>query len=129
MRVNHQHTGFFHSASIALCLVLLLLSPCKLRNFIQDQIGVETTEATNKSKATLSPASCVAFEEVTATTLKNDSAFQKLAVLPTSVSAGFYSTEIKTEASPLLTSQILRNVPVPLYILYQNFKDHPSYFA
>ena len=129
MRVNHQQIGFFRNASMALCLALLLLSPCKLRNLIQDQIGVETTEATNKSKATLSPASCVAFEEVTATTLKNDSAFQKLAVLPTSVTAVFYSTEINTEVGPLLTSQILRNVPVPLYILYQNFKDHPSYFA
>ena len=129
MRVNHQQIGFFRSASIALCLVLLLFSPCKLRNFIQDQIGVETTEATNKSKAILSPTSCVAFEEATTTTLKNDSAFQTLAVLPTSVSAVFYSTEIKTEAGSVLTSQILRNEPVPLYILYQNFKDHPSYFA
>ncbi len=129
MKVHHSHNYLLHNTAVAVCAVLLVLSPCKLRNFIQDQIGVETTEATNKSKATLSPASCVAFEAVTATTVKNEATFQTLAVLPNSVSAGFYSTEIKTKVGPLLTSQILRNEPVPLYILYQNFKDHPSYFA
>jgi len=41
---------------------LLLFSPCKVRNYVQAELGLPITEVANKSKTTISNANCNSFE-------------------------------------------------------------------
>lgn len=43
-------------------VVLLLLSPCKVRNSIEAELGVPQTKVLNKSQATLSQSACQTVE-------------------------------------------------------------------
>jgi len=111
-------------ASSALMLILVL-SPCKLRNFIQSQLNLEQTEVTSKSKTRLA-SSCIHFEEISTVIhsdvkpeVKDSSVFSDLAF---NVSLVDLNTKINNSAF-----SIDFNVhSIPLYILYQNFKVHLS---
>lgn len=102
--------------------VLLLLSPCKVRNFIQEELGVPQTEVSNKSQSTISQTNCTLFQ--TSETIQNVS---KL----TFKQVGFHVSEYPTFKGVInevkhafiadtLKKQRVSNVP--LYILYQNLK-------
>jgi hypothetical protein len=43
-------------------VILLLLSPCKVRNAVEAELGVPQTNVLNKSQATLSQAACQTVE-------------------------------------------------------------------
>ncbi len=103
-------------------VVLLLLSPCKVRHFIQAEIGVAQSETLNKSQSTISTFGCETLE--VADTLQKSSAkkynFSK-GQLSEAYKHGVF--EQPEQVSPLLNSQeILRVSTVPLYILYRNLK-------
>ncbi|WP_053991207.1 hypothetical protein [Mangrovimonas sp. TPBH4] len=108
-------------------MLLLLLSPCKVRNYIQTEFGITTTEASNKSKSTLSKSTCSDFEiaKTILSSSKEKTAKDRLANagmasfsptlwVPETDNKAFVSSETK---APLGTS-------VPLYILYRNFKNY-----
>lgn len=105
--------------------VLLVSSPCKVRNFIQSQLGIEQTEVSSKSQSQLHYSVCDSWVEnaVSATTLN----FQKtsfsspVAVLQT---LNFTPFSFSTGISIPKISDIQGSVNVPYYILYQNFKAH-----
>jgi len=102
--------------------VLLLLSPCKVRNFIQEELGVPQTEVSNKSQSTISQINCTLFQ--TSETIQNVS---KL----TFKHVGFQISEYPTlngainVVKHVFTAKTLRKhrvSTIPLYILYQNLK-------
>lgn len=102
--------------------VLLLLSPCKIRNFIQEQLGVPQTEVLNKSQSTISQSNCVTFQ-----TSKTIQTLSKPTFKQASLQISEYHTfECTTNLvkhsfiSDTLRKQRVSNVP--LYILYQNLK-------
>src|SRR5690606_34914960 len=65
----------FSMLSITGLALLLLLSPCKVRNFIQSELGVSQTQALNKSQSTISQYSCFAFEITESAETVSESSF------------------------------------------------------
>ncbi len=57
--VDKHHISQLRTAlSVVGLALLLVLSPCKLRHFIQGEIGLPQTEVSNKNKAVLTDADC-----------------------------------------------------------------------
>ncbi|ALJ04616.1 hypothetical protein APS56_05450 [Pseudalgibacter alginicilyticus] len=104
--------------------LLLLLSPCKVRNFIEAELNVPLTEVSNKSQTTFSNLDCSELE-LAANNLaqeKTSSEYSYTAVLD------FYSPFVTSNFSNNYTqphnSRNHSGSTIPLYILYQNFKDY-----
>lgn len=103
-------------------VVLLLFSPCKVRNFIQVELGIPQTEVLNKSQSIASQSDCLTYE-VSKTVL----AYSK----PSLHQPSFLLTEVDSfeptinQTSYLFTPYTSVNklvCDIPLYILYQNLK-------
>ncbi|UMB53299.1 hypothetical protein MKD41_13275 [Lutibacter sp. A64] len=104
--------------------LLLLLLPCKVRNFIQAELGVQQTKVTNKGKTTINNTNCNNLEISTKNKVShNSNTLQTTAVLTTTDFTLklhlFYTKKIQ-----LLKASTNSITTVPLYILYQNFKDY-----
>lgn len=102
--------------------LLLLVSPCQVRNFIQAELGLPQTEVSNKSKTALTQSSCQT-PEVSETDLipTTRSTLSVSPIEPQSNYLGFKSLDLPAIFSPFTE----RNHPVafvPFYILYRNFK-------
>ena len=102
--------------------VLLLLSPCKVRNFIQAGLDLPQTEVSNKSQSTVSQAFCkilVVSDAVEATSKPIDQLFND------PHSQAEQSTLEVTSHKPCFSFYTSRNLSVSevsLYILYQNLQ-------
>ena len=104
--------------------LLLLLSPCKVRNFLQAELDIAKTKVVSKNKTTLNNNNCSDLD-IVADLFAKEKPAPKL--IP------FYPTAIEW---PLLAYNTVNNyflpnesrnhtvARVPLYILYQNFKDY-----
>lgn len=105
-------------------VLLLLLSPCKVRNFIQAELGVPQTEVTSKNQSSFNNYGCNDLEISTNSPLKESAASQHLAA----VSPAFESPlGVSYFSNNYLQPHISRDhssSTVPLYILYQNFKNY-----
>lgn len=108
--------------SITGLALLLLLSPCKVRNFIQSELGVSQTQALNKSQSTISQYSCFAFEitESDETILKPSITVTNL--LFTAAYSVDFSSRFYKHPVIFNPSEHISNSDVPLYILYRNLK-------
>ncbi|MBZ9651006.1 hypothetical protein [Psychroflexus montanilacus] len=102
--------------------LLLLLSPCKVRNFVQAELGVEQTQVSSKSQSLAPQFSCQTQEivQAKATTSKLE-AKQFSYAGPINFSVDFDATFLQASiqndyARPKVASS------VPLYILYSNLK-------
>lgn len=106
-------------------IFLLLLAPCKVRNYIQAELGLQTTEVSNKSQANLSNSTCETLEETKVTTSASKSYDQVLFVsVSNSISFPFRIIDFNTKSAPFYTKEINTSSFVPLYILFKNFKAH-----
>ncbi len=107
---------------------LLLLSPCKVKNFIHAELGIPKAEVSNIGKTPISSSNCSTIELTeNALTFSKQAAQQSLAFHPNE-EATFYFKAIDF-SNPLIIPNQKRNVPVsltPYYILYQNFKVYLS---
>lgn len=102
--------------------LLLLFSPCKVRNFIQSELGVEQTQVSSKSQSLAPQFSCQTQEitQVKATTTKLD----------TEQSSYAGSIHFNVDFDSTLLHDYVQNEDtilhlassVPFYILYNNFK-------
>lgn len=102
---------------------LLLLAPCKVRNYIQAELGLPTTEVSNKSITNSTKSDCKTLE-VTKNTLtfsKSSSQAASLLVVNT-ISFPFILIDFNKKATVLNTKEINSISLVPLYILFKNFK-------
>lgn len=103
--------------------ILLLFSPCKVRNFVQDYFGLPLTEVINKSKTTISNANCNVSELSESKSLISNTTNNSTSVLFLRRLAFFNKVDLKQEKT---NHYYLKEPPaflvVPLYILYKNLK-------
>lgn len=95
--------------------LLLLFSPCKVRNFIQSGLDLQHTQVLNKSKSTISNAKCQSLE---ITTKEDQNASKSLDLAlessydkPLVFIVGFSNNESLPDYRSIS--------PIPLYILYK----------
>jgi len=104
-------------------VLLLLLSPCKVRNFIQVELGITQTEVSNKSQSTIGYSDCNDFEITDNSIKKSTSSANTIAILRDFNTAFVVSDISKSYIQPdqVGTNSVSK---IPLYILYQNFKNY-----
>ncbi|WP_053977130.1 hypothetical protein [Mangrovimonas xylaniphaga] len=108
-------------------MLLLLLSPCKVRNYIQSEFGLATTEASNKSKSTLGKSTCSDFEiaKTILASSKEKTAKDRLAnTAMASFSQKLWASETDNKVFVSSETKAPLGTSVPLYILYRNFKNY-----
>lgn len=101
--------------------LLLLLSPCKVRSFIQDKLDIPKTETINKSQTTLvGNESCSVYDFFSDVVIKAKKSlkFLNVFVANSTKSASILVYSLNKPAH----SFEMKNAPItlPLYILYQN---------
>lgn len=101
--------------------ILLLLSPCKVRNFIQTELGIPQTEVTNKSQTTLKTSTCNDYQIGTLTVVKAKSSTQFLPSFP-EANVEYRSDGVVNKCIHYSKERSLSVSPIPFYILYQNLK-------
>ena len=105
--------------------VLLLLSPCKVRNFIQAELGVPQTEVANRSQTTLSSSNCSTSEIITTALSKTESSTQKAPVfLAKHFHLDIHRIAVSKASGHFHKERNRKFSSIPLYILYQNFKAY-----
>ncbi len=104
---------------------LLLISPCKVRNYLAVEIGISQNDVSNKSLSALSGSSCVAAGLSDATVVISTVSFSALsALLPAIFESSLRAVEVSKNFSAGFKSGISYRNAVPFYILYQNFQDY-----
>ena len=103
-------------------VLLLLLSPCKVRNFIQAELAIPQTKLLNKSQSTISQSNCQTFElsETIQTITKSN--FQQSDFLISETSHFDFTSYLLRNSFNLNTLRNQQASDVPFYILYQNLK-------
>jgi len=124
VRVNASHkiskVNSIHS--IFGLVLLLLLSPCKVKNFIQLELGIPKTVVANKSKTTVNNSTCSSYDIGTVALVNKESQPQPTPIV--SYHPDFVASSFDSNFS--LSYQVKNHwaSSIPLYILYQNFKDY-----
>lgn len=122
MKKKLEIKKYYSILSIYGLVLLLLLSPCKVRNFVQAELGLPQTNVLNKSQTTISSTSCVAFD--IAETNHSSSTSEKKA--PENLASDeFFAFHFPVQLKINNTLRIGKSklVPsLPLYILYQNIQ-------
>ncbi len=107
--------------------LLLLLSPCKVKNFIHAELGIPKTEVSKTGKNQISGSSCTTAELAeSALTFSKQVTQHAPAIKAGNNTFNFKTVEVGT---PLVAPFQKRNVSVsltPYYILYQNFKIYTA---
>ena len=104
--------------------LLLFLSPCKIRNFIQGELGVPQTEVSNRSQSTIENASCSNVQIATNTLIKQKYSSQHLPAVLAQFESTFKALDFANNDLQLPGARNHSASAIPLYILYQNFKDY-----
>ncbi|AWW29308.1 hypothetical protein DN752_03655 [Echinicola strongylocentroti] len=119
---NKRKVQKWHPIAVLVLTVLLLCSPCSVRNSLQEALGATQTQVLNKSKAVQATDSCFAIDDTTAAHAVVDFTAELAPAL--ALIAAFIQLE-RNEQDPLPTffyAKLGTSVTVPYYILYQNFK-------
>lgn len=120
-----QITPFQYVFSIWGLVLLLIVSPCKVRNFIQEELGFPKTEVSNKSQTTLKNVSCHSFDNQTLDfKSKKSESTKKLSFSNFSYPVVWDIQKATGPLSKIKEIDYQITPPKPYYILYQNFKDY-----
>ena len=114
--------SFFTLFSTVSFALLLLLSPCTIRNSIQSAFGVPQTSVSNVSKTTVSQSECVTAEltKFQAKHINHSNLINTASAFFTSV---FAVVEVESKIQLFQDKNWIHTIPVvPSYILYQNFR-------
>ncbi|WP_159021607.1 hypothetical protein [Formosa sp. L2A11] len=106
--------------------MLLLLSPCSVRNSLQSVLDIEQTEVTSKSKVAQLNSNCVSLiaSEISASSHNKKQSKPNDLVLLNSDYIGLKFVSFSEKQIPFQTvNQYVTPLKVPLYILYKNKKD------
>jgi len=107
--------------AVSTCM-LLILSPCGVRNSIQEILEVETTQTFNKSKSSVSHCN-TQLNESFAIQLENRSAnHAQVSIWLLLVFIGLIPFAANQKHSTLYLLPISKEVKVPFYILYKRLK-------
>jgi len=102
--------------------LLLLLSPCKVRNVIQTELGIPQTKVTNKSQSTVSQSNCQTFEYSKMVESISKPTFQQSNFLIPKAFRLSFTPYLLKHSFNINTSKSQPVSDVPFYILYQNLK-------
>ena len=105
-------------------VLLLLMSPCKVRNFIQAELDIPTTEVLNKNKSSISQVNCQSFQTSKAVKTISNPSIGQPNFLSSEITGFEFSISIVQNSFPFNSSIEQLTADIPLYILYQNFKVH-----
>lgn len=108
--------------SIVGMVLLLLFSPCKVRNFIEVELGVPQTEVLNKSQTVDAQSNCQTFEVAKTVLSHSKPAVQQPSFLVAEASDSEFRTNLFSQVSTPFTSVKQLVTDIPLYILFQNLK-------
>lgn len=106
--------------------MLLVFSPCKVRNSIQETLEIPKTEVSNKSLSSLNQSLCNIFTDAETVITKSNSSLQLAQVLPSKHSV-FNTKNIALSKRPVSHNYNARDqIPplAPYYILFQNNKAY-----
>lgn len=119
---------FWGLCTLSLC-VLLLVSPCRVRNFIQAETGVSTTKVLNKSQTTVSNSNCSYAQQQTGITkvskvdipvakilFFNTLSYIALGLSPIKVFISFYKKYIFSFGIPLYLVYLQLKIPMPAIV-------------
>ena len=104
--------------------LLLMFSPCKVRNFIEVELGLPQTEVLNKSQSIVSQSDCQSFEASEIVQTNSQPTLHQPDFLFTDASNIEISTNLPNHLFTSHTSVFQQVADIPLYILYQNLKIH-----
>ena len=113
--------SMFKIASLVLAL-MVLVSPCSVRNSIERALGIETTEVTNKIKA----APCAAFDQVAVSEVRSELSCDSMEIVAPAELATAYTSTAHTTAVKYAFPFAGESPHIPLYILYQSKKAYLS---
>ncbi len=102
--------------------ILLLLSPCKVRKFIQLELGTLQTEVLNKSKTTIGNSNCNTFEVTDSVLTVSRLSLQFLPACALNLVHYFSVIEHRRQPFDSYKTKNHSISFVPYYILYRNFK-------
>lgn len=120
MRENYKINKINSTLSIFGLVLLLLLSPCKVRNVIQAEFGIPQTKVLNKSQSTISKLNCQTFDLSETVPTISKPTLQQPDFLSPEVSRFDFIGNLPRYSFNLNTSRSQQVLGVPLYILYQN---------
>lgn len=122
MKEKLELKKYYSLLSVFGLVLLLLLSPCKVRNFVQAELGVPQTQVLNKSQTTISTTNCVAFDVAEINHSSSTSVTKVLDIFFNEKLFAFHSL-IQPKATNALRISKSKLIPsIPLYILYQNIQ-------
>lgn len=114
--------GFLSMLSISGLILLLLLSPCSVRNSIQSVFGVPQTTVSNISKTIVSNVDCSAYESTQIQSKLSNHA-QKLNNISAFFTSVYTIAEVESKIQLFQDKNWIHTISiVPSYILYQNFR-------
>lgn len=102
--------------------LLLLLSPCKVGNFIQSELGGPQTKVLNKRHSTISQSDCHTFEVSETVQHITKPSFEQPKLLVSDTDRFDFTIHLLKHSFNPESSISLETTGVPLYILYQNLK-------
>ncbi len=102
--------------------LLLLFSPCKVRNFIEVELGLPQSEFLNKSQSVVSQSVCQTFDLSEIIHSSSKPTIQKPDFLISDDSNSEFRVDLHNYIFTPYTSVIQQVADIPLYILYQNLK-------
>lgn len=103
-------------------VLLLLLSPCKVRNYIQSELGIPQTNVLNKSQSTIPHSNCLGFEASDIEQSVLEPTFQQLDLFVLKSYNSGFKLDLYNQSIYSISSRNHSISAVPLYILYQNFQ-------
>ncbi|WP_418638976.1 hypothetical protein [Winogradskyella sp.] len=112
--------------SVTGLVVLLVFSPCKVRNSIQEAFDVTKTEVSNKNRSALKNGTCNVYSDVNSVISKANYSLQLSQDLGINTSQ-FNTTTIALSDRPIAKYYNARaEIPplAPYYILFQNNKAY-----
>lgn len=120
-KINKNH--LLTPISILGLVVLLIFSPCSIRNTIQSALHIPTTEVANKNKASLNTNHCNSFEEASFQNIVTKIQKQLIPIFKLdSPVFTIHFTSIAPKFEILLERICSAKSGIPYYILYKNFK-------
>ncbi|MFN2260822.1 MAG: hypothetical protein ABR595_01995 [Psychroflexus sp.] len=122
MKENLQLKTTKHVLPFLGLALLLLFSPCKIRNFIQAEFGVPQTEVTNKSQTTLSSSNCSILKTVATTVVEKKITVQNSVATLAGKGLAFNVVNFPDYYIPPYQARNHSGSLIPFYILYQNIQ-------
>jgi hypothetical protein len=117
---NNTILNFF--LAVSACMILIL-SPCGVRNSIQEIMEVETTQTFNKSKSALSNCNTELNESISTQQGNQSVNHSKISVWFLLLFIGLLPFTNNQKHSSLYLIPISKEIKVPFYILYKRLKS------